>query len=234
MSTYHSSAEQSADFNQEVDMAALAAALSDASRMKILCALMDGRAWTATELSAVADVSASTTSAHLSRLLNAKLVTCLSQGRHRYFRLYSTHIAALLEQMMGITYQANHTVRATVPKNLRKARTCYDHLAGELAVKLYDSLIAHHWLTQDGSGLTPQGKEKFLQLGIDIDAKTKRKACCPCLDWSERQFHLGGQAGAALLRFFEQQRWIERVVGYREVTITAKGNHALKTHFHVE
>ncbi|MBY7824811.1 winged helix-turn-helix domain-containing protein [Vibrio fluvialis] len=215
-------------------MAALAAALSDASRMKILCALMDGRAWTATELSAVADVSASTTSAHLSRLLNAKLVTCLSQGRHRYFRLYSTQIAALLEQMMGITFQANHTVRTTVPKNLRKARTCYDHLAGEIAVKLYDSLIAHHWLMQDGSGLTPQGKEKFLQLGIDIDARTKRKACCPCLDWSERQFHLGGQAGAALLRFFEQQRWIERVVGYREVTITAKGNHALKMHFHVE
>lgn len=104
-------------------MAALAAALSDASRMKILC--------------------------------------------------------ALLEQMMGITFQASHTVRATVPKSLRKA-------------------------------------------------------CCPCLDWSERQFHLGGQAGAALLRFFEQQRWIERVIGYREVTITAKGNHALKTHFHVE
>ena len=104
----------------------------------------------------------------------------------------------------------------------------------EMAVKLYDSLIAHDWLTQDGSGLTPQGKEKFLQLGIDINARTKRKACCPCLDWSERQFHLGGQAGAALLRFFEQQRWIERVIGYREVTITAKGDHALKTHFHVE
>lgn len=215
-------------------MAALAAAMSDSSRMKILCALMDGRAWTATELSVVADIAASTTSSHLSRLLKANLVTCLSQGRHRYFRLYSNNIASLLENMMGVTFQVNNTSRSKVPEELLKARTCYDHLAGEIAVKLYDSLIRNGWIENDGSDLTVQGKEKFLQLGINVDAKIKRKRCCPCLDWSERKYHLGGYLGSCLLNAFESNNWIERVPGYREVTITSKGHKELHRHFIID
>lgn len=212
-------------------MAALATAMSDTSRMKILCALMDGRAWTATELSVIADIAASTTSSHLSRLLKANLVTCLSQGRHRYFRLYNSNIASLLEKMMGITFQVSNPSRAKVPQELLKARTCYDHLAGEMAVKLYDSLVENSWIDKDGSELTVQGQEKFLQLGININAKTKRKKCCPCLDWSERKFHVGGYLGASLLSFFDSNNWIERVPGYREVIITSKGNQELHRHF---
>ncbi len=222
---------ESVNYSQETDMAALAAAMSDASRMKILCALMDGKAWTATELSAVAEIGASTTSAHLSRLLKANLVTCLSQGRHRYFRLYSHSIASLLETMMGVTSQVSNPSHSKVPKELLKARTCYDHLAGEVAVKLYDSLTANGWIDSEGSDLTAQGKEKLLQLGILLDAKTKRKKCCPCLDWSERKFHVGGYLGASLLNFFESHHWIERVPGYREVVITQKGYQELHRHF---
>ncbi|MCE0496081.1 ArsR/SmtB family transcription factor [Vibrio salinus] len=215
-------------------MAALAAAMSDASRMKILCALMDGKAWTATELSVVADIAASTTSSHLSRLLKANLVTCLSQGRHRYFRLYSNNIASLLENMMGITFQINNPSRSKVPAELLKARTCYDHLAGEIAVKLYDFLVENNWIQQDGSDLTVQGHEKFLLLGINLDEKTRRKKCCPCLDWSERKFHVGGYLGASLLNFFESNYWIERVSGYREVIITSKGKKELHRHFFID
>lgn len=221
------------EFNQQADMAALAAAMSDASRMKILCALMDGRAWTATELSVVAEVASSTTSAHLSRLLQARLVTCLSQGRHRYFRLYSQQIAALLESMMGVTFQHQHPARSKVPQELVQARTCYDHLAGDVAVQIYAYLVKYQWITQDGTELTPAGKHQLGELGVSLDARTRRKRCCACLDWSERQFHLGGQAGSALLVFLEQQRWIERVPGYREVVISAKGRAALAQQFDV-
>ncbi len=212
-------------------MAAFAAAMADASRMKILCALMDGRAWTATELSSVAEIAASTASAHLSRLLKANLISCISQGRHRYFRLYSSHIALLLENMMGITCIPFNPSRSKVPPELIKARTCYDHLAGEVAVKLYDSLINNNWITEDGNNLTKSGKEKFYQLGININEKTRRKKCCACLDWSERKFHLGGHAGAMLLQFFEDDHWIERPPGYREVIVTKKGQKALKKYF---
>ncbi|NOI24508.1 ArsR/SmtB family transcription factor [Vibrio mediterranei] len=219
--------------SQEANMAALAAAMSDVSRMKILCALMDGRAWTATELSAVADISPSTASSHLARLMKANVVTCLSQGRHRYFRLYSSDIASLLESMMNITFQPNNPARSKIPKELLKARTCYDHLAGDVAVRLYNCLISNHWLESDGSDLTLQGKEKFLKLGITVDAKTKRKKRCPCLDWSERTFHLGGYLGASVLEFLENSDWIERVPGYREVIITPKGRQELKRHFSI-
>lgn len=222
---------ESESYSQETDMAAFAAAMSDPSRMKILCALMDGRAWTATELNAVAGIAASTTSSHLSRLVKASLVTCLSQGRHRYFRLYNSSIASLLENMMGVTFQSNNPSRSNVPEELLKARTCYDHLAGEVAVKLYDSLVSNGWLESDGSDLTLRGKEKFLQMGIKIDAKTKRKKCCPCLDWSERKYHLGGYLGASLLEFLESHHWIERVPGYREVVMTPKGHQELNRYF---
>ncbi|MGO1297203.1 MAG: ArsR/SmtB family transcription factor [Vibrio sp.] len=215
-------------------MAALAAAMSDASRMKILCALMDRKAWTATELSVVAEVAPSTTSSHLSRLLKANLVICLSQGRHRYFRLYSGNVAVLLEKMMGITFQVSRSSRSKVPQELLQARTCYDHLAGEIAVQLYDSLIKNNWINSDGKGLTKQGQEIFLQLGISIDEKTRRKKCCPCLDWSERKFHVGGHLGALLLSFFEDNNWIERVPGYREVVITNKGKKEFHRHFKID
>ena len=215
----------------EQAIAAVAAAMADASRVKMLCALMDGRAWTATELSAVADVAPSTASGHLARLVEGKLIACLAQGRHRYYRLAGHDVAVLVEQMMGLSWNRITPPETTAPKAMRDARTCYNHLAGAVAVQIYDDMQAEGWLEEDGSALTLYGREQFLQLGISLSAHSRRKACCACLDWSERRFHLGGEAGAALLIHLESKGWIQRVVGFREVVVTASGRSAVKKHF---
>ena len=215
----------------EQAIAAVAAAMADASRVKMLCALMDGRAWTATELSAVADVAPSTASGHLARLVEGKLIACLAQGRHRYYRLAGHDVAVLVEQMMGLSWNRITPPETTAPKAMRDARTCYNHLAGAVAVQIYDDMQAEGWLEEDGSALTLYGREQFLQLGISLSAHSRRKACCACLDWSERRFHLGGEAGAALLIHLESKGWIQRVVGFREVMVTASGRSAVKKHF---
>lgn len=215
----------------EDSISLLASAISDSSRVSILCALMDGRAWTATELSAIAGIAASTTSGHLNRLLNNGLITCISQGRHRYYRLAGQHIAELLENLMGVSMRIQKTPKTKTPQNLRYARTCYDHLAGELAVKIYDYMIREKWLEVNGTALTLNGQSHFQSLGIELSPFTHRKACCPCLDWSERRFHLGGDAGSALLKFLLQQQWVTQTLGYREVNITDRGRIALKRLF---
>lgn len=215
-------------------MANVAAAMADPSRVKILCALMDGRAWTATELAAVADIAASTTSAHLSRLVNGSLITALSQGRHRYFRLAGQDIAELLERMMGISWRSPSAARISTPVPLRLARTCYDHLAGEVAVDIFDAMVNLAWLTDDGTVLTDKGHQQFAQMGIELNGKNRRKLCCGCLDWSERRFHLGGEAGAAFFSHCERQQWIARTTGFREITITSIGRLAFKKWFGVE
>jgi DNA-binding transcriptional ArsR family regulator len=212
-------------------VAAVAAAMADPSRVKMLCALMDGRAWTATELSAVADVAPSTASGHLTRLLEGRLISCLSQGRHRYYRLAGHDVAELVEQMMGLSWGRITPPESSAPQSMREARTCYDHLAGRVAVQIYDFMLADGWLEPDGSALTLRGREQFLQRGVALGSHSRRKACCACLDWSERRFHLGGEAGAALLAHMESAGWIRRVAGFREVTLTARGKLALRQWF---
>ncbi|EHJ8505866.1 winged helix-turn-helix transcriptional regulator [Salmonella enterica subsp. diarizonae serovar 47:k:z53:[z84]] len=211
----------------ETSMAMVASALSDPSRVSILCALMDGRAWTATELSVVADIAASTTSGHLNRLLSNGLVICLTQGRHRYYSLAGHHIAGLLENLMGVSMHTQKSRTSSTPVNLRYARTCYDHLAGELAVSIYEFMLREKWLEADGSELTLVGKMHFERMGVLLNSHTRRKPCCPCMDWSERRFHLGGNAGSALLTFFLQKEWITRTPGYREVNVTDSGKVAM-------
>lgn len=215
----------------ELAVAAVAAAMADASRVKMLCAMMDGRAWTATELSAAADVAPSTASGHLARLVEGKLIVCLSQGRHRYYRLAGHDVAELVEQMMGLSWSRITPPETTAPESMREARTCYDHLAGTVAVQIYDFMQTEGWVEPDGSALTVLGREQFLKLGIPVNTHSRRKACCACLDWSERRFHLGGEAGAALLIFLETKGWIQRVAGYREVTMTPAGKTAIRQHF---
>jgi DNA-binding transcriptional ArsR family regulator len=209
-------------------VAAVAAAMADPSRVKMLSALMDGRAWTATELSAVADVAASTASGHLSRLLDGKLIACLSQGRHRYYRLAGHDVAELVEQLMGLSWRRITPPETTAPKAMREARTCYDHLAGTVAVQLYDFMQAVGWLEPDGTALTVRGREQFLQRGIALNTSSRRRICCACLDWSERRFHLGGEAGAALLTHLESKAWIQRTAGFREVRVTESGKAGLR------
>ena len=217
----------------EADVTALAAAIADASRVKMLCALMDGRAWTATELAAAAEIASSTASAHLQKLVQGRLLVCLAQGRHRYFRLAGPEVAQLLESMMGLSRQLASPLQTRTPASLRRARTCYDHLAGEAAVHIYQALVDKGRLLPDGSALTDEGRALFARLGADPAPSTRRVACCACLDWSERRYHLGGAAGAALLLCFEHRGWLTRTPGYREVTITPAGRQALKTWFSV-
>ncbi|CAM3635150.1 ArsR/SmtB family transcription factor [Rahnella victoriana] len=219
------------DDSLEKSMSLVASAISDPSRVSILCALMDGRAWTATELSAVAGIAASTTSGHLTRLLSNGLVICLTQGRHRYYSLAGHHIAGLLENLMGVSMHNHAAFVSRTPVILRYARTCYDHLAGELAVKIYDFLLHENWLEADGNALTPAGKEHFQRLGAVLDPRPRRKACCPCLDWSERRFHLGGDAGQALMTLLLQKEWISRTPGFREVSVTDSGRVAMRRLF---
>ena len=212
-------------------MAAVASAMADASRLKILCALMAGRACPAPELSTVADISPSTASAHLSRLVSSGLLMCLAQGRHRYYRLAGSDVAGLLENMMTMAGKRAVALSTATPVNLRVARTCYDHLAGEVAVSLYDFLLREAWIAPDGTALTPVGEAQFARLGIMTKSSSRRKACCGCLDWSERRFHLGGAAGAALLQHGLQKGWFTTTPGFREVTITSAGWRALHQHF---
>ncbi|KAB8159508.1 ArsR/SmtB family transcription factor, partial [Raoultella ornithinolytica] len=177
---------------------------------------------------------ASTTSGHLARLLSNGLVVCLAQGRHRYYRLAGSHIAGLLENLMGVSMQAHKTLLPSTPVNLRYARTCYDHLAGELAVNIYEFMLREKWLAADGLALTSAGKTQLERLGAVFNARPRRKPCCPCLDWSERRFHLGGDAGSALMTLFLQKGWITRAPGYREVQVTDSGKAALSRLFNLK
>ncbi|EGT3572906.1 winged helix-turn-helix domain-containing protein [Citrobacter sp. ANG330] len=219
----------------ESRMALTAAVMADKSRSRMLCALMDGRAWTATELSAVADISASTASAHLARLCEQRFVVSLAQGRHRYFRLASADIAELLERLMGVAWASTASRKITTPLSLRQARTCYDHLAGEVAVRLFDTLVSRQWLTADGETLTPLGEEKLAALGVVVQTgSSRRKFSCGCLDWSERRYHLGGVLGAALLDWFIALRGIKTTPGSRHVTFTPSGIRRLESAFGIK
>ena len=212
----------------EQGLAQVAAAIADGSRARMLCALMDGRAWTATELSLMAEVSASTASSHLARLQQQGLTACVRQGKHRYYRIASHEVALVVEQLMGLVDMGAGTLRSTTPERLRFARSCYDHLAGELGVRLHDGLMSQGWLEAEGYGLTPQGEQHLGQLGIDCVATGKRPFACHCLDWSERRMHLGGQLGARLLSHMLDKGWLVRGLESRELTLTPKGQRQLK------
>ncbi|GGP28159.1 ArsR/SmtB family transcription factor [Silvimonas amylolytica] len=215
----------------EQRLANLAAAVADKTRAGMLCMLMDGRAYTATELAAATSVAASTASSHLARLTQQSLVECLPQGRHRYFRIASKEVASALETLMGLVGGRMSSVRSSAPQHLRFARTCYDHMAGEVAVALHDRLFDLGWLAPDSYQLAESGRQALMDLGVEWPSVSRRRFACGCLDWSERQSHLGGQLGAALLRGFEQHHWVERVPESRQLLLTQRGHKALAAQF---
>jgi DNA-binding transcriptional ArsR family regulator len=204
--------------------------LADDTRAEILTLLMDGRAHTGSELARHVGVAPSTTSEHLSKLLDAGLVAVEPQGRHRYFRLASSDIAQLLETL-GANPTLTPAPRPSAPAALAFARTCYDHLAGELAVQLYDHLVAHAHLHEhdDRLALTPSGLELFERIGVDTQAiaSSKRPKVRRCLDWTERRHHLAGAAGAALLDALLANRWVTQGPQPRSLRVTNTGNKAI-------
>jgi DNA-binding transcriptional ArsR family regulator len=209
--------------------AAVAALVAEPARARMLTALMDGRALTATELALAGGVAPSTASSHLARLTDATVIALTRQGRHRYYRIATADIAMLLEALMSTAPPATHTPIRTGPSDeaLRRARVCYDHLAGEAAVRLLDRLQAEQLIRdQDGSlVLTTDGDAWCGTLGIDLDAlRAKRRPLCrSCLDWSERRPHLAGALGAALLEQFFTRRWARRVARSRAVILSPRG-----------
>jgi DNA-binding transcriptional ArsR family regulator len=212
------------------NIARVAALFGDPARADALTALMSGRALTATELAATAGVTKQTMSAHLSKLLDASLVAVDQQGRHRYFRLADDDVAGLLECLMGVAFRSGACRILASPREpaLRKARICYDHLAGEVGVAVYEALLHHRVLkmSQTGLKLTESGIEWFAHIGVDAVAvaRQRRTFCRPCMDWSERRYHLAGSLGAALLFRFHDLGWAKRDKNSRVIRLTPKGD----------
>jgi DNA-binding transcriptional ArsR family regulator len=212
----------------------IAALIGDHARSEVLTALMSGMALTATELAEVAGVTKQTISGHLAKLVEARLLVVESQGRHRYFRLADPDVAQLLESLMSVAFRTGAVRLRSSPREpaMRRARVCYDHLAGELGVAMYDALTARgvFALTGDGIALTDIGQRVVRELGIEPDTLggTKRPVCRTCLDWSERRHHLAGALGAALLNRFEELGWAKRLAGSRVVNFTPRGEEALR------
>lgn len=219
------------------DIAAVAGLIGDPTRARLLAALLGGRALTATELAGVAGVTKQTVSAHLARLLSGRLVTVQSQGRHRYFRLSDRHVARLLEQLMSLAARAGPGSPRTGPADpaLRSARVCYDHLAGESAVRLFGELQRRRYFRhgEKGMELSRNGVAFFREFGIDVDAlrAQRRSLCRTCLDWSERREHLAGALGAALLLQLFDLGWARRLRSSRAVVFTALGRMEMRRQF---
>ena len=223
-------------------VSAIAAAIAAPARAQMLYCLMDGRARTSTELAMIAGVTPSTASVHLHRLKGQRLVKVITQGKHRYYSLAGTDVAATLEAL-GVLAGARRGSALTPepPSAMRAARSCYDHIAGILGVALYDRFEALGWLSaasrrdDETRELNETGIKAFAALGIDIDsARTlRRRFAYACLDWSERRPHLGGALGAALLDVALKRKWVLRQRDGRALTLTTTGQRELRARFGV-
>lgn len=195
----------------------------------MLTALMSGKALTASELAREAGITIQTASSHLRKLEQGGLLKMRKQGRNKYFALASQAVAAVLEGLMGLE-AGNDTLKTrTGPADvaLRHSRVCYNHLAGDMGIKLYDSLLSEHYLQlqSDMLVLTKKGEAFATAFGIDVDQLQAAKAplCRECLDWSERRSHLAGSLGRAFLQKFESLQWVKREEGSRIIRFSRKG-----------
>jgi DNA-binding transcriptional ArsR family regulator len=214
------------------DIAMVASLVGDPARANMLTALMSGRALTASELAQEAGITPQTASSHLSKLEAGGLVEPEKQGRHRYYRLTGEDIAGLLEMLEGLAARVGHMRVRTGPKDpaLRRARICYDHLAGDLGVQMLDSMRDQRLVRQKKQDieLTTEGArflERNLQIAPEALTHPRRPVCKACLDWSERRHHLAGTLGAAMMNRFTELKWAARdpTPGSRVVNFTRSG-----------
>ena len=212
----------------EPNIALIASLIGDQARSKMLTALMCGKALTATELALEADITAQTASSHLTKLVAGELLVVRKQGRHKYFQLRGHQVAELLEQLLTLS-AATSTQSTTGPSDprLRYARICYDHLAGEQGVKLYDTLIQTGLLIDhvQQPQLTEQGERFFQDLGVDLSQlqDKKRPLCKACLDWSERRSHLAGSLGHWILSDLIDKQWARQDMDSRTIQFSEQG-----------
>jgi len=241
------------------DVAEIGSLLADATRARIMIALADGRALPASVLAAEAGVAASTASEHLSRLVTARLLSVERSGRHRYYRLANPQVGAALEALAALapTRPVRSLRESTRAAALRRARSCYDHLAGRLGVAVTEALLDHAALVRtDGiSGieraegdrlsapvhdhpyeLGPAAEPIFAALGVDLTvARQQRRPLLRfCVDWSEQRHHLSGALGAAVLTRMESAGWVERHKSRRALQLTESGSRALDRILSVE
>lgn len=216
------------------DIARTAHLLGDPARAAMVAALMGGKALTAGELATVAGISRATASAHIKKLVDGNLLDAASQGRHRYLKLANPKVAELVEKL--VTLGDPRPTPKTGPRNegLIEARICYDHMAGELGVAVFDGLLSggHVSANEDGTLVANADSKLFELLKIDVASlmTRKRPVCRRCLDWSVRRDHLAGALGAALLSAFERENWVRRTQTHRQLVITPPGRTALREH----
>jgi DNA-binding transcriptional ArsR family regulator len=219
-------------------IARVAALIGDPARANMLLALMRGGALTLSELAGEAGVGLPTASAHAARLAEGGLTRVRPSGRHRYVELASPAVAALIEQLMGLTAETAPAPRSRPGLRdpaLREARVCYDHLAGALGVQMYDSLVARGFLALGPGGLTVSaaGRDHLRDFGLGeaVFGPARTPLCRECLDWSQRRSHLAGRLGRALLSAIEAKGWIRRIEGSRAIRIGASGRRAFDAAF---
>ncbi len=227
---------------------AIAAAIGEPARARMLYCLMDGHARTSTELAVVGEVTPSTASVHLQRLKDHRLVQVVAQGKHRYYSLASAQVASALEALSVLAGGARSEFVPNTPNRLRAARTCYDHIAGTLGVVLHDRFAALGWIGRDGGerdardardesyGVTAAGARGFAASGVDVDAvrARRRRFAYACLDWSERRPHLAGALAAAFLDVALKKKWLLQDLDSRALSITRLGHRELHARFGVE
>lgn len=221
-------------------VARIATLIGEPARTAMLIELMGGRALTASELARAAGVGASSASAHLTQLLDAQLLRVTASGRHRYYCLASVETARLIETLMQLAARTSTTPSPRLlvgPKDaaLRAARTCYDHLAGRLGVAITRRLVADGGLVleEDHARLMDRGRRALSELGIHVpcsdgaNSRNHPAACRPCLDWSERRFHIAGRLASHICRCCMEHGWLTRIVGSRAVEMTPRGRQVL-------
>lgn len=220
-------------------IAEIGALLGDPARVNMMIALLDGRARTGRELAEVAGVTPQTASSHLHKLIAASMVDAIRQGRHRYHRLASTDVARLLEQMhvAGASLGAMSS-RSKGPRDtaMREARSCYDHLAGRIAVEISCNLLGDGPQPEKPVRLLPRGIAMLETIGIDVTkvAESKRCFCRACIDWSERRPHVAGAVGAAMLQAMVERGWLLRRSATRALSISATGERGFKQVFGID
>lgn len=223
----------------DVRIAEVAALVGDPARANILAALMGGQALTASELVRAAGVSPQTTSGHLGKLADGRLIACIKQGRHRYYRIATPRVAEMLEGIMAVVADSppRHRPPSKLDEAMRNARTCYDHFAGKLGVGITDALCAlgHVTLSDEGGELSESGVAFFEKFGVDLAAASSRRRifCRPCLDWTERRPHLGGTVGAVLAQRCFDLKWLQRMRDGRALIVTPTGRRGLSDTFGV-
>lgn len=226
--------------NVEQDFVTTAALIGEPARAAMLWNLLDGKAYTASELAIAANISAQSASNHLNKLLEANLLKVEKQGRHRYYAFARPEVAYAIEALANLAAPQKTRIQqqAAVQLDIQYCRTCYDHLAGKVGVSITQALVNQSILQEQDADylLSDAGRHWFEQLGVKVEApgQIRRSFARKCLDWSERELHLAGYLGAQLLHKMLELNWLRRVHHSRAMLVTGEGRKNLYTHLRLE